>query len=53
MTYTVVDMKISSSTYEEIREKLFAAGYDHAVSSEGLDMTHIRLVPDWGDDNGD
>jgi hypothetical protein len=45
MTYTVATMEVTQPTYDEIKDKLLAAGYQHAIDSGGmLDMTHIGLV---------
>ena len=44
MTYTVVILEVKESTYNEIADKLKAAGYDHAFwEDEMIDMTHIAL----------
>lgn len=38
-------MVVSRATYEEVRSKLLAAGYDHAVMEGGaLDMHGIALA---------
>lgn len=46
-THTLAILEISKSTYEEIAEKLKAAGYDHAFlhgrDTVGIDMTGIML----------
>jgi len=46
-THTLAIMEISKAAYEEIRAKLEAAGYDHAIlvgrDTVGLDMTGIML----------
>jgi len=49
MTYTYVLMDVSESTYQEIKQKLEAAGYDHALHASDdsrevvLDMHGIAL----------
>lgn len=45
MTYTYATMQLSKAAYDEIKSKLLAAGYDHAISDKGLDMTHIMVTP--------
>lgn len=50
MTHTYVTLEVTWSTYEEIRSKLLAAGYDHAVSSEHIDMHGLALTPPGGPD---
>lgn len=46
MTYTYALMEVSRATFEEIREKLRAAGYDDALHDDEatLDMHGIALV---------
>ena len=45
MTYTLATLEVSPAAYDEIRGKLEAAGYQHAIDAAGtLDMTHIGLV---------
>jgi hypothetical protein len=45
VTYTVATLEVSERVYNEIAEKLRAAGYDHAFDADGMiDMTHIGLV---------
>lgn len=51
MTYTYALLKVSKTTYDEIREKLLAAGYQHSIGeprgdSERIDMHGIALVTD-------
>lgn len=49
MTHTVATMEVSPLTFEEIKRKLEAAGYDHAVHEQDettlLDMSGIGLEP--------
>ncbi len=46
MTYTVAMMAVPPSVYRDIKMRLEAAGYHHAIDSDGhLDMTHIALEP--------
>jgi len=43
-THTYVTLPVSRTTYDEIAEKLRAAGYDHAFDADGLiDMHGIAL----------
>lgn len=42
-TYTYVLLDVSPAAYREIRAKLEAAGYDHAIDGEHLDMHGIAL----------
>lgn len=45
MTYTYAELAVSERTYNEIRQKLEAAGYHHALLSDGaIDMRGIGLV---------
>jgi hypothetical protein len=45
MTHTYVVMEVSGAAYTEIRDKLSAAGYDHAINSEGeIDMHGIAII---------
>lgn len=47
MTYTYATLEISRAAYDEIYEKLKAAGYDSAIEDEGLiDMHGIALTWD-------
>lgn len=44
-THTYVTLDVSTAAYEEIKKKLLAAGYDHAINSDGeIDMQGIALV---------
>lgn len=47
VTHTVAIMQVSQGTYEEIRQKMLEAGYDHAIMFEDekiyLDMNGIAL----------
>ena len=47
MSYTYALLDVSSTAYAEIREKLKAAGYDHAFHRDGdrevIDMSGIAL----------
>jgi hypothetical protein len=48
MTYTYILMDVSPAVYEEIKQKLLAAGYTYAIHNEGqygfvLDMHGIAL----------
>ena len=42
-TYTYVLLDVSPEAYREIRAKLEAAGYDHAIDGQHLDMHGIAL----------
>lgn len=50
-THTVVTLEISVAAFNEIREKLEAAGYQHAIFADAshgslmIDMTGIGLTP--------
>ena len=46
MTHTYVTLGISEAAFEEIKQKLLAAGYSHVLSSDGteIDMSGIGLV---------
>lgn len=50
-THTYVTMEVSQAAYDEIRQKLVDAGYQHAIHDhnfqidECLDMHGIALVP--------
>ena len=45
MTYTYAILEISPAAYREIREKLEAAGYQHAFEPDGaIDMHGIALA---------
>lgn len=45
-THTIAGMEVSKATYDEIKSKLVAAGYHHAILQDEamLDMTGIGLV---------
>jgi hypothetical protein len=47
MTYTYAILEVSAAAYEEIAEKLKAAGYQHAFHKDGrdtvIDMHGIAL----------
>lgn len=49
MTYTYTILKVSSTTFKEIHDKLRQAGYGHALHKDPefqtvIDMSHIGLV---------
>jgi hypothetical protein len=44
-THTVAELEISRAAYDEIAQKLRAAGYDHVFDGELIDMTGIGLTP--------
>lgn len=43
MTHTYVVLEVSSSAYEEIKELLEKAGYDHVFHKESKDVTLIDM----------
>lgn len=43
-THTLAGMPVTESTYNEIANKLRAAGYDHAFADEGIDMSGIMIT---------
>lgn len=46
-THTYAVLKVSQSTYSEVREKLQTAAYDHAFHEDGIiDMHEIALQTD-------
>lgn len=47
VTHTYVLLAISRSAYDEIRQALLAAGYDHAVddADHAIDMHGIAVTP--------
>lgn len=46
-TRTFVIMDVSQTVYDEIKDKLIAAGYRHAIGDDGeLDMDGITLMAD-------
>lgn len=52
MTHTYVKLGLSSEAYSEIREKLEAAGYHHAIHEDGvIDMHGLAIEEkDWNDE---
>lgn len=46
MTYTYAELEVSRATYEEVRAKLDAAGYGHAINPRtgAIDMHGLALV---------
>lgn len=54
MTYTYAILKVSRGTYDEIRQKLKAAAYDHAFHRDGavevIDMHGVALQEEAVDD---
>jgi hypothetical protein len=49
MTYTFATLEVSQLAYDEVRAKLLAAGYEHAITSDSseeelIDMHGIALV---------
>lgn len=46
-THTYAVLKVSQSAYDEIRQKLQTAAYDHAFYSDGIiDMQGIAILPE-------
>lgn len=44
-TYTYAELELSQAAYDEIRQKLEAAGYQHAFMSDGaIDMHGIGVT---------
>ncbi|MFL5912778.1 MAG: hypothetical protein ACJ768_19710 [Gaiellaceae bacterium] len=44
-TYTFVELELSPAAYDEIRAKLEAAGYSHALGVDGaIDMHGLAVV---------
>lgn len=43
MSHTYVVLEVSKAAFEEIREKLKEAGYEHAFHDELIDMHGIAL----------
>jgi hypothetical protein len=43
-THTFATLEVAGSTYDEIREKLKSAGYEHAFVDGAIDMHGIGLV---------
>lgn len=46
MTCAYVILEISPEAHAEIKAKLLAAGYQHAVDGDTLDMQGIALEPE-------
>ena len=44
MTYTCATLEVPKYIHDFFEKRLRAAGYDHAISDEGIDMTHIMLT---------
>lgn len=44
--YTFVELEISRAAWQEIADKLRAAGYDHCFEGETIDMHGIAIIPD-------
>jgi hypothetical protein len=48
MTRTIATLEVSAAAYQEISAKLRAAGYDHAIGTNGvIDMNGIGLETTW------
>lgn len=46
-SYTYVTMALSPEAYQEIRGKMLAAGYQHAIDRDGaVDMHGIAVIED-------
>lgn len=51
-THTFAILELPPSVHALIKEKLIAAGYDHAIDAEGtIDMHGIGIAPDGGSDD--
>ena len=49
-TYTYVTMELSQAAYDEIRTKMEAAGYQHAIEKDGtIDMHGLAVIPPHAD----
>ena len=48
-TYTYVIMELSPAAHAEIKEKMLAAGYQHAIDGETIDMHGIAVEPETAD----
>lgn len=47
MTHTYALLEISQAAYDEIRQKLREAGYQHAFGDDGeIDMHGIAVIPE-------
>ena len=46
MTYTYAVLRISPEAHAEIKAKLLAAGYQHAIKGDTIDMHGIALEPE-------
>lgn len=44
MTHTYALLEVSLSTYNEVKQKLIEAGYEDALTDDGIDMHGIALV---------
>lgn len=45
-THTYVVMELSPAAHAEIKAKMLAAGYGHAIDGEAIDMHGIAVEPD-------
>ena len=46
MTYTYAVLEVSPAAHAEIKAKLLAAGYQHAIEGDTIDMQGIALEPE-------
>ena len=46
MTYTYAVLEVSPAAHAEIKAKLLAAGYQHAIKGDTIDMHGIALEPE-------
>ena len=53
MTYSYAILDVSPGTFDEIAEKLRAAGYDHAFDRDVIDMHGIALRANATSPHGD
>lgn len=44
MSYTYATLEVSKQVYQEIKEKLLAAGYQHSFHDGVIDMHGIALI---------
>ena len=52
-THTFVKLALSAEAYIEIRNKLAAAGYEHAFDGDCIDMQGLAVVQQGGPEDED
>ena len=45
-THTYVTLPVSAAAHKEIKQKLLAAGYDHAIDGDEINMHGLALIPE-------